>query len=367
MKSGPLPVRLHATASLAQTGSNRRLANSPTNHGARKLMREASPRVLGVALATCGLLAILLCAHSSLPLALFGGLLPRPQPDVQPPIGDRDGSAMSRLVLHVDCDKGSDAGHGSAKFPFLSPRAARDALRALRPLKRPADVLIRGDCLPRSGGVGVDFSVPLLELTDEDSGTAAAPITYKSYPSEREARFVSGVKIPPSAWQQKTGTEVLRLNLTRLGVPKSFFGGFQRPSLTDGAGLGQCLSHRMELFVGGQAMTLARYPNLESTAARGPGHATAGASSWMRIARVLDAQSDFITDDPRAANWADEPDGWLHGYWGFDWADSHVPIRSVTPVKPGGNSTQERARIQASKASVGRAHPSTSCVTLKCQ
>ena len=99
-------------------------------------------------------------------------------------------------------------------------------------------------------------------------------------------------------------------------------------------------------------MTLARYPNVGSAAASGPGHATAGASSWMRIGRVLDAQREFITDDPRAANWADEPDGWLHGYWGFDWADSHVPIRSVAPVKPGGNNTRERARIQVGLARV---------------
>ena len=97
----------------------------------------------------------------------------------------------------------------------------------------------------------------------------------------------------------------------------------------------------MELFVDGRAMTLARYPNLAfENGSRTPAHAR-----WARIDEVLDEQEDFITEDLRVLRWAAEPEGWLHGYWGFDWADSHIRIKDVVPAKPRVNSSSPRARI----------------------
>jgi hypothetical protein len=41
------------------------------------------------------------------------------------------------------------------------------------------------------------------------------------------------------------------------------------------------------------------------------------------------SQRCALTAHARQAKWAGEKDGWLHGYWGFDWADNYVRIRSI--------------------------------------
>ena len=72
-------------------------------------------------------------------------------------------------------------------------------------------------------------------------------------------------------------------------------------------------------------MTLARYPNLRFR----NGSQTPASERWARIAEVVEEQREFITNDLRVLKWAKEADAWLHGYWFFDWADSHVPIKTV--------------------------------------
>ena len=247
------------------------------------------------------------------------------------------------VALHVDCELGSDAlGDGSAERPWQTPLRARDAVRAMQPLQAHVDVFLAGDCVPRRQGGQVDFTLPLLELVgQQDSGTRSAQISYRSYPGQAKARLLSGRVVQPSAWKRVGSSPIFALNLTELGIDSSFFGGFQRPSSMSGDGLGQCLSHQMELFYDGEAMTLARYPNLRFA----NGSHTPPQARWARIAEVTAAQRAFVTDDVRALRWAAEPDGWLHGYWGFDWADSHLPIRGVHQAKPARNSTAVRARI----------------------
>jgi hypothetical protein len=141
--------------------------------------------------------------------------------------------------LHVDCDVGSDSlGDGSARRPWLTPRRARDAVRMLQPVKQPVDIFIRGDCYPRRLDGAVDFTQPVLELYPNDSGSPAAPIAYRSYPGEPRARLLSGLSVPPNAWRPYN-----KRIWSQLGIDKRFFGGFQRPSVTDGTGLGQCNAH----------------------------------------------------------------------------------------------------------------------------
>jgi len=145
--------------------------------------------------------------------------------------------------LHVDCDVGSDSlGDGSARRPWLTPRRARDAVRMLQPVKQPVDIFIRGDCYPRRLDGAVDFTQPVLELYPNDSGSPAAPIAYRSYPGEPRARLLSGLSVPPNAWRPYN-KRIWSLNVSQLGIDKRFFGGFQRPSVTDGTGLGQCNAH----------------------------------------------------------------------------------------------------------------------------
>jgi len=91
-----------------------------------------------------------------------------------------------------------------------------------------------------------------------------------------------------------------------------------------------------ELFVGGRALTLARWPNT--------GYASIGsivdAGSVPRNAmpdipaaqRVFEPDRGGVfvpADRSHAARWSAEPGAWALGYWNWDWAHEQLPIASV--------------------------------------
>lgn len=97
--------------------------------------------------------------------------------------------AETRYVVAPD---GDDANPGSVEKPFRTLGAARNAVRTLKrggKLTEPVTVLLRD---------GVYYLAKPFELTAEDSGTAAAPITYAAYPNERPV--LSG-GVPIRGWR----------------------------------------------------------------------------------------------------------------------------------------------------------------------
>ena len=224
--------------------------------------------------------------------------------------------------LYVDCSGGSDAGDGSAARPFLTLTRARDALRALQPLAAPARVtVVSGDCVPRDGSGAVDFSLPVLALEPQDSGSAAAPITYAA--GGGAPRLLSGAAVPLAAWRNASqpGVFVADLGPAGLDVARYGFGG------PDASG---CGGGAMELFCGGVPATVARYPNVAAN----------GDPQWINILAVENAATSFTTRDTRVLGWANESRAWLHGYWAFDcepWCLCPPPPyrgRAATPPPP---------------------------------
>ena len=69
------------------------------------------------------------------------------------------------------------------------------------------------------------------------------------------------------------------------------------------------------LFFDGKPMTIARWPNV--------GYATLADVSKQ------DGKASFQYDGDRPTRWKNAPDGWVHGYWQFDWADSYTPIAAI--------------------------------------
>ena len=59
-----------------------------------------------------------------------------------------------------------------------------------------------------------------------------------------------------------------------------------------------------------------------------------GSGGWLHVGAAWNSNNSFSTSDPRVLKWAAEPDPWLHGYWGYDWADSYVPLAGVSQVPP---------------------------------
>ena len=230
--------------------------------------------------------------------------------------------------------------------PFATLRRARDAVRELK----------KAGALP-AGGVTVELrggryglSEPLA-LTAEDSGTAAAPVTYRARPGE-PAVLSGGQRL--TAWQAVTEPAVLarldpsargsvyRADLHAQGLRD--FGDLGLDAAAElqawlarvegqgeytmgsaAASAGKKVRPRLELFFDGQPMRVSRWPD-EGT---------------IRIGDVLGktpidvrgtkgcAEGVFTYEGDRPARWFYEKDAWVCGSWFRDWAEQAHRIRSL--------------------------------------
>ncbi|MCC6155591.1 MAG: right-handed parallel beta-helix repeat-containing protein, partial [Candidatus Hydrogenedentes bacterium] len=92
------------------------------------------------------------------------------------------------------------------------------------------------------------------------------------------------------------------------------------------SGRGATTHPAMELYVDGEPMTLARWPNtgfLETGEITGP----LTLKSWDN--KPGSPEGRFKYDDDRPARWGNERDAWLYGYWYWNWADSYEKIERI--------------------------------------
>jgi hypothetical protein len=216
---------------------------------------------------------------------------------------------------------GDDSAAGTEAAPFATLARARDAVRALR----------REGSLP-PGGVrvfvrgGLYRAEETFALSEEDSGTEAAPIVYRAYPGETP-RFHGGVEL--SGFQPVTDEAVLArlpeaardhvvmVDLTAAGIDEFGSLGLR------GFGLSGANAHPwVDLYVDGQPMELARWPNegfVQTGAVHRGGMGTDQAGQ--------PGEFDYPTDRPERWNQAD--DAWMFGYWGHLWAGRTVRIAEI--------------------------------------
>ena len=228
------------------------------------------------------------------------------------------------VTFHVS-QEGNDGWSGalpqpdelSEDGPFKTIARARDAIRALKA----AQGLPQGGVEVRIGG-GHYFLEQPLEFTEADSGTPDAPVVYSGAPGE-EVRIIGGKQVanfapvtdPAVLERLDAGArgQVLQADLKALGVTD--FGG---PS---GGGI--------EVFFNDQPMTLSRWPN----------------EGFTRIVDIVvkddhkihgipgSLTGKFVYDGDRPKRWVGEKDGWLHGYWFWDWSDQRQKIESIDTEK----------------------------------
>lgn len=214
---------------------------------------------------------------------------------------------------------GRDTASGDQTHPFATIERARQAVRELAPEERRAD-----------GGVTVWIEPGRYELDQPirfdagDSGVTSAPIVYRAR-RRGTVRISGGRQI--TGWHAVTDAKVfdrvdaalrdhlLAAELTALGI--------------EDLGKVTVLGQQMELFFGDRPMTLARWPN----------------EGFVKIARVVGKtphaihgnqgtkEGDFVYEGDRPARWVREPEGWLHGYWFWDWSDSYERIASIDPAE----------------------------------
>lgn len=228
------------------------------------------------------------------------------------------------VTLYVAPD-GSDDGAGTAEQPFATLEKARDRLRQLRQEGK----------LDAGGGMvivrGGDYRVMQpFALSAEDSGSEAAPVRYRVADGET-AVFSGGVRLGGFA---PVADEAIRARLPETARDKVLQVSLDAYGITDlkplrlggfNSGLGFVTHPVMELFFGGKAMPMSRWPN----------------EGFVRVADVSvkdghkihgregSKTGRLVYEGDRPARWKDEPAPMLYGYWFFEWADSYERVASI--------------------------------------
>lgn len=224
------------------------------------------------------------------------------------------------VTIHVAVE-GNDAWSGRlpapnasrSDGPLASPAAARDAVRRLRASGgQPREVVIHPG--------RYELSEPL-RLTAEDGGTAERPMVWRARGrvvlsgGRRIADLVPvadeaiAARLPEAARGQ-----VLQADLAAVGIADA--GTF--------AGAG----NRLEVFHADRPLPIARWPNEGFTTIGdllGDRPMTDGGLPGNAVGK-------FTCDTDRLPFWKDESDGWLAGYFFWDWSDSRQRIEAVDPA-----------------------------------
>ncbi len=216
---------------------------------------------------------------------------------------------------------GDDSAAGTEAAPFATLARARDAIRELR---------AEGE-LP-VGGVttfvrgGLYRAEEAFALSEEDSGTEAAPIVYRAYPGETP-RFHGGVELigfEPvtdeavlARLPEAARDHVLQVDLAAAGIDDVGSLGLR------GFGLSGANAHPwVDLYVDGRPMELARWPN-EGFVETGPVHR----GGFRTDEAGQPGEFEYPTDRPE--RWSQADDAWMFGYWGHLWAGRTVRIAEI--------------------------------------
>lgn len=206
-------------------------------------------------------------------------------------------------LLSVPNDAGTDG-------PLATLEAARDAIRELKSTKGfPA------------GGINIvvmpgkyTLEQPL-QLTAEDSGTKEKSIVYRA--AEKGTVIISG-GVGLNHFVPVTDASIL----DRL-VPKAREHVQQK--VLDLKEFGSPSGGGIEVFFRNEPMTLARWPNEGFVQIKDivvdDGHKVHGHKGSKT--------GLFVYEGDRPNRWTAENDGWLHGYWFWDWSDERQKIAAV--------------------------------------
>jgi hypothetical protein len=174
---------------------------------------------------------------------------------------------------------GDDAASGTREAPFATLARAQQAARPLAG-KEPVQVTVRS---------GTFYLPSTLIFTAADSGSATAPVTYRAAPGETVV--LSGGQKLNLTWQPAIG------GVWRAPLPPA-----------------QSRVPFDQLFVNGQRMPMARYPNENPNV------------------RPYDGYAADAFSPERAARWADPAGGYIHAMHRHHWGGYHYRITGKDPA-----------------------------------
>lgn len=241
-------------------------------------------------------------------------------------------SALGKTI-YVDSAASESTGtaDGTEAHPFAS---LEDARAAARPFvgKEQVEILVKA---------GVYRLAQPLTLSREDGGTKDAPVIYRSI-EPRAAHLAGSVVLDGTQFRvtedpavlarlpESVRGKIVEFDLNTVGIEKLDLPGVH------------C---RMplpvpELFVEGERMRLARWPNegwttvakiVDGGSKAGSGNAFDAAKMNEKIEPPRGGTFEYSDDAPN--RWNAENGVWLWGYWCFDWFDDIVKVASIDPEK----------------------------------
>lgn len=226
---------------------------------------------------------------------------------------------------------GSDRGKGTAEAPFRTLARARDAVRQAGP-GQAITIYLRG---------GVYELGETLRLEKEDSGRTGAPVRYAAYKNER-VRIVGGRNISRFGAVSDAAVASRFDEAYREKIREADLAGVADLGVIQAASPAPA-----ELFVGGQPMQLARWPNPSSPN-----------QGWTKIAGVPSPEQEdriiYVGGRPRLKQWDRNPDVWMRGFWIYDWWDGLVPLKSIDHTNQLLISAQPFVRAQMANQTSGK-------------
>lgn len=217
---------------------------------------------------------------------------------------------------------GNDNSAGTIEKPLRTLQAARDLLRKNKCPGCIKNVFIRAGSYSLS---------QTLQLSEEDGGTVNNPVLYSAYRDE-EVYINGGINIPVKALVKVSNKNILNrmlpsvqgklyeADLHKLGL-KNFaaYGprGFNRPYI----------AAPNELFVNGEPMLIARWPNV--------------GEKGITIGKIIDAGSvprnedytnrgaTFEWNSDRPLRWQEAGDVWISGLFNNGYADDVIQLMSI--------------------------------------
>ena len=221
---------------------------------------------------------------------------------------------------------GDDANPGTLSAPFATLEKARGAVRAAKAdgsaAGRPITVTIRG---------GEYFRGNSFSLEADDSGTEAAPVTYRAYPGE-EVTLTGGKRISSDKISKVTDPGVLnrvidtfaQSRLMQIDLSENVSSIAPIGEFAYGLSNGD-FENQFEVYVNGAPLQKSRWPNDE------PG------TQYTYVTGVQGENVDYKTspatftyqdDQNRTALWPDEAlkNLWIEGHLAYSWAQSRHAV-----------------------------------------
>lgn len=233
---------------------------------------------------------------------------------------------------------GNDDAEGTIDAPLASMEGAK---MKIREIKNAGTLGKKGAVIYfREGSYSITKGV---RFTGEDSGTADAPIVYRSYPGEK-ATFVAGAAMNPKDFYQVTDksildrivdegarSQIVAINLRQQGlenVGEVYLDGaysYIAPLPSAPA------AKSVEFFVDGKIMLNSRYPNegyMKVSKVVKDGYAQQGLPGAEGTGDPF-AGIEIALDDMRYLNWSQAEDAAIFGFWYYDWADQSMIIENI--------------------------------------